>query len=374
MEHIFKGKWISDSEFADMRPRNVFHRQLDKVDLDCTQFRNRHIVFRKTFLATGDLSSAKIYVSADDYYKLYINGRFVAQGPAPCYHFQYNYNEIDVSEYLTEGENVMAVHTLYQGLINRVWQSGDLRHGLICDLVIDGQTVACSDESFRVATHSAYCEMGTCGYQTQFLEQYDSRAAEVGFERPDFDDSAWAFAKVCRFDDHGMTAQKSHMLTFERVAPQKTWTDGNRTVYDFGSNYVGYLVLRAKGKGGDEVTVRCGQELNEDGTVRFQLRANCTYEEKWILSGGDDLLDWFDYKTFRYAEVEWPQGTEVEEVFFSVRHYPFALSAKLKAEYAADENLRRVWDLCVHSQHYGVQEVIQDCMEREKGFSLGDGC
>ena len=31
-------------------------------------------------------------------------------------------------------------------------------------------------------------------------------------------------------------------------------------------------------------------------------------------------------------------------------------------------------DLCVHSQRYGVQEVIQDCMDREKGFYVGDGC
>ena len=31
-------------------------------------------------------------------------------------------------------------------------------------------------------------------------------------------------------------------------------------------------------------------------------------------------------------------------------------------------------DLCVRSQKYGVQDVIQDCMDREKGFYLGDGC
>mgnify|MGYP002520077177 CR=1 FL=1 len=36
--------------------------------------------------------------------------------------------------------------------------------------------------------------------------------------------------------------------------------------------------------------------------------------------------------------------------------------------------LQNIWDLCVHSIGYGVQEVIQDCMEREKGFYVGDGC
>ena len=80
-----------------------------------------------------------MYISADDYYKLYINGHFVTQGPTPSYHWQYNYNAIDVTAYLKPGRNVIAVHTLYQGLINRTWQSGDQRHGLIMDLEVDGE-------------------------------------------------------------------------------------------------------------------------------------------------------------------------------------------------------------------------------------------
>ena len=49
MTHNFKGKWITDGEFHNLKPRNVFHRQLEKVDLPCTEHRNRHILFRKTF-------------------------------------------------------------------------------------------------------------------------------------------------------------------------------------------------------------------------------------------------------------------------------------------------------------------------------------
>ena len=157
MSHIFKGKWITDSEFINTAPRNVFHRQLERVDLPCDKHRNRHILYRKTF-AIKSFKSAMIYISADDYYKLYINGRFVAQGPAPSYHFAYNYNVVDVSGYLKEGDNLIAVHTLYQGLINRVWQSGDNRHGLILDLDIDildidisnSAAIQCREESHAI--------------------------------------------------------------------------------------------------------------------------------------------------------------------------------------------------------------------------------
>jgi hypothetical protein len=46
----------------------------------------------------------------------------------------------------------------------------------------------------------------------------------------------------------------------------------------------------------------------------------------------------------------------------------------MKKEYRDDPALVRIWDLCVHSQRYGAQEMVLDCMEREKGIYVGDGC
>ena len=374
MEHTFQGKWITNSEFANLKPRNIFHRQLDKVDLPCDEHRNRHILFRKKFICDSLTKNAILYIAADDYYKLYINGQFVAQGPAPSYHFSYNYNIIDVSRYLQKGENLIAVHTLYQGLINRVWQSGDNRHGLILDLIIDENMIVASDESFKTSPHTAYTEMGICGYDTQFLERFNSNATEIGFDQIDFDDSCWENARISINADHTLTLQKSDMLEFEKIQPINTDVSENSILYDFGSNYVGYLCVCAKGKAGDIITVRCAQELNNDGTPRYNLRANCTYEEEWVLSDGESSLDWFDYKSFRYAELSMPASIEISDVYFCARHYPFTLKTQLRPEYASNKDLREIWDLCVHTQKYGVQEVIQDCMEREKGFYLGDGC
>ncbi len=372
--HRFIGKWISDEEFYALPARNVFHKQLEPLALPCDEHRNRHILFRKKFHLDKTAASAKIYISADDYYKLYINGRFVAQGPAPAYHTAYNYNTLDVTEFLLEGENLIAVHTLYQGLINRVWQSGDNRHGLLLDLSVDGEVKISSDESFLTAQHSAYREIGTVGYDTGFLEEYDSNASEVGFEKPDFDDSAWDRAHEVLADDHTVKAQESKMLVFENISPKMTRKNENKIFLDFGSNYVGYLAVSARGKARDTVTIRCAQELDDDGNVRFNLRANCKYEETWILGEGESSLDWFDYKSFRYAELILPEGCEIVDVHLVARHYPFELEASLKQEYASDENLKNIWNLCINTQKYGVQEVIQDCMEREKGFYVGDGC
>ena len=372
--HEFSGRWITDGEFCNLIPRNVFYKQLERPTLDCSEHRNRHILFRKKFFLDSDVSDAKVYISADDYYKFYINGSFAGQGPAPSYNFRYNYNVVDITHLLVKGENTIAVHTLYQGLVNRVWQSGDNRHGLILDVVLDGETVVSSDESFRTMPHCGYRETGICGYDTQFLEEYDSNAPEVGFEKPCFDDSMWSNAVIRESADYELHEQESKSLVFEKVLPKRSEYCNNTWFYDFGSNYVGYLDITAKGRKGDIITIRCGQELSDDGKVRFNLRANCKYEEKWILSDGESVLCQFDYKSFRYAEILLPDGCEITDVSMNVRHYPFELKTSLKKEFEDNEDLRRIWDLCINTQKYGVQEVIQDCMEREKGFYVGDGC
>lgn len=61
----------------------------------------------------------------------------------------------------------------------------------------------------------------------------------------------------------------------------------------------------------------------------------------------------------------------MENICLKARHYPFTLKSKPGF---TDSELEPIWKLCVNSMKYGVQEVIQDCMEREEGNYLGDGC
>lgn len=372
--HKFTGKWITDAEFAKLKPRNVFGRQLNKAALDCTEHRNCHILFRKSFIMTDKLEDTKLFISADDYYKVYLNGVFVGQGPAMSYHFRQNYNVIDVGTYLCPGENTIAVHTYYQGLINRVWQSGDNRHGLILDIVQGENVILASNETFRTHRHTSYTEIGTAGYDTQILEKFDSRAPEAFFYAADFDDSTWKTAQISAFADHTLKPQRTAMLAFEEIKPQSISREEGKIIYDFGANYVGYFSVRAKGKSGDKVIVRAAQEKEQDGSIRFNMRANCRYEEEWILSDDVSVLDWFDYKTFRYIEVAFESNIEFEAPVLSARHYPFMLFADMKPQYKENEKLTSIWNLCVRSQKYGVQEAVLDCMDREKGFYVGDGC
>jgi len=369
MQRDFQGKWITAEAFCNLLPVNVFHRQLDKIDIPSVGRGDAHILFRRWFEAESGRQTS-IYISADDYYKLYINGKFVCQGPAPGYPFHYYYNKIDITDYMQNGNNLIAVHTYYQGLINRVWVSGDDRHGLILDVEQEGEIILSSDESFRYAVHEGFEAMGIVGYMTQFLERYISGSHQEGFEKADYEDSAWKYAKLRRNTDYILYEQPTKMLVFEEIQPRLAW-DENGVTADFGAIYVGYLYAEARGTKGERIEILSAQELEEDGSLKWRLRCNCDYREEWQLSGGEDILNQFDYKSFRYARLNLPAGCTVENICLRARHYPFKLQA---SPGFLDEELLPVWNLCVNSIRYGVQEVIQDCMEREKGNYLGDGC
>ena len=367
-----QAKFICHKDFENLKPIDVFHKELspNPAEKHAESLCNRHILFRKKAVF-GKASKAILKITADDYFKLYINDVYVTQGPPPSYPDHYYFMEIDVTPFLKEGVNTFAVHNYYQGLINRVWVSGDLRSMFWCELYLDGKVALVSDESWLTATHTGYSSCGIIGYETAFAERYDSSAKEVGFEKELFDDSQWQPASIYKQTDYILQKSPIQPLSVYLKKPIYTERKGEVLFVDFGQEMVGYLRAKAKGKQGDKVLLRFGEELNPDGSVRFDMRCNCRYEEEWILSGKEDVLDQFDYKAFRYCEIMIPEGASVRDVEMQVRHYPY----EKKAVYETDnEQLRKVLQLCENTIKYGTQEVFVDCPTREKGQYLGDVC
>ena len=362
-------QFICHKDFENQAPICVFHKQKAEKPRkeDDERFLNRHILFRKRFEAGSGKAILKI--TADDYYKLYINGCFVTQGPAASYPQAYNYNEIDVTPFMLDGENLIAVHTYYQGLINRVWVSGDRRACLWCELTIDGKSVLTSDTSWKCHDHTGFSECGKVGYDTAFMECYDSRSPEAEFYLDYFDDSDWENAAIYKNADYTLRKQETASLELYRLDAEVIEPTEDGVFLDFGREAVGYIAAMAKGESGDTIILRYGEELNDDGSVRYKMRCKCVYEEKWILSGEYDYLNQFDYKAFRYAELILPDGVEINDVYMLVRHYPFDKKAIYNEE---NEQINEILTLCSDTIKYSTQENFVDCPTREKGQYLGD--
>lgn len=183
-------------------------------------------------------------------------------------------NRIDVLKYLRAGDNVLALDVYYQGLINRVWVSGDLRQGFICDLRVDGKSLVRSDEHFHYVRSASRMPGETYGYATGFNEKYDSREEPEGWKNLGFDDFMWTSPSVCEQPDYHFVEQETPVLATWMVEPEKVTRDGAKITCDFGRELSGVLLVKAAGAAGKRVFVRTGEELNEDGSVRVDGRQN----------------------------------------------------------------------------------------------------
>jgi alpha-L-rhamnosidase len=99
--------------------------------------------FRHDFELAGAPDPAPLYITADKAYRLYVNGRNVCRGPARGYQSHWPFDEVDLSGYLTDGHNWIAVegynpgistfqyvHQTWAGLLVAAgWRASGLRSG-----------------------------------------------------------------------------------------------------------------------------------------------------------------------------------------------------------------------------------------------------
>ncbi len=364
-------QWLSDPRMADLPTINYLIRAKEPAPA-ASGPKNIHTLMRDEITLREKPTSAQLYVTGDDYYKLSVNGTPLVQGPEGGYDFSYPYYALEISKALQGGTNCLASHVYYQGLRNRVWGSADNRSGFILRLEVtyaDGTTeIFETDDNWRVLPLEAFPGEDTIGYSTQFLEHIDMRHMPVGWEQVGFDERTWVSPAVGR-QDHVFIEQVTPPLQRYAVQPKvaKRLEDGT-WFYDFGTEIVGHTRVQVQGEAGQVITVRHGEELNDDGRVRYKLRANMTYEEKPVLSGKVDVIPFYDYRAFRYMEI---LDSPVEPVLWvEVRHHPFDPSESTFT--ASDTSLEQIFTLCKNTIQMGSQGGFVDCPTREKGQYLGD--
>lgn len=363
MDPVFqKAQWITDSLFFPLAPLEFLKKGQNEKEIECPEtLRHHHVLFQKSFSYRKTEEKVTLRISADDYYKLTLNGRFVCQGPAQGYAFCYYYNELDLTPYLREGENLLTADVYYQGFVNRAYNSADRRMGLIAEALQGKTLLFATDESWQYATVRGYSFTHTMGYNTLVAENFDSRIPN--------DPPAPALVKKT---DHQFSPAPAKLLQVYEKAPVLTEAlpDGG-LFYDFGGEITAVPRIRAVGKAGDRIRILFGEETEDSPVkVRFDMRCNCRAEEYWTLREGENLLEQYDYKAFRYMALI-PEGSaEIRELVAVVRHYPFD-DAYCTLE-TDDPDLQAVWQICKNGVKFGSQEVFTDCPLREKGQYAGD--
>jgi hypothetical protein len=80
------------------------------------ELHNGYAQFRRDFELKRVPKRAPFFITADARYMLYVNGRYVARGPARGYQVSWPYDEVDLAPYLVRGHNWISVVAYNPGI------------------------------------------------------------------------------------------------------------------------------------------------------------------------------------------------------------------------------------------------------------------
>lgn len=163
---------------------------------------NTFIFFRREVVLDDSPVETKGWILGESRYVLFVNGKRIQWGPAPC---DPRYSEADpldlVKKNLKKGRNIIAVQCLFYGQGDGTWPIG--KPGLIAKLDIkmrEGRTVqVVTDEKWNVKIATAWRPGNYKRWYLRSLqEERDERLYPNGWNDKKFSpDEAWHSAMIC---------------------------------------------------------------------------------------------------------------------------------------------------------------------------------
>lgn len=287
--------------------------------------------FRRAFHLDGGLLRGRLYLTALGVYEAHLNGSRLGDAVLTPgwtdYRQRIQYQTYDVTDLLTEGENVLGV------LLGEGWYAGYVgfdakRRGalygtsprLLAQLLVDepggARRIIGSDDRWRYAD-------GPVIYSDLLMgERYDARRELDGWTAPGFDDSVWTPAATCAPTAARLVSDRAEpvRVTAELAAKAVTRTGPGTYLVDLGQNMVGWVRLRVRGPAGTTVRMRHGEMLDAGGALYTENLRTAEATDTYIVRGSADgsaefFEPHFTFHGFRYVEVSgYPGDLRPEDV------------------------------------------------------------
>lgn len=272
-------------------------------------------LLRREFTVTGEIASARIYVTALGLYELRLNGARVGEDlftPGwTSYHKRLQYQTYDVTAMLKPGGNALGA------LLGDGWYKGELgwenkrniygnKAALLLQLHIqytDGtEQVVTTDHHWKASTGPILMS------EIYHGETYDARLEKPGWDTADFDDTDWSAVKSLPIPKSILVAQQNvPVKKIEEIKPVSIFkTPAGETVIDMGQNMVGWVRFQVKGPKGSKVVLKHAEVLDQHGNFYTENLRNAKQTIEYILKGTDQesFEPHFTFQGFRYVKVE----------------------------------------------------------------------
>jgi alpha-L-rhamnosidase len=150
--------------------------------------------FRKDIDLAVNPATFIIHVSADNRYKLFVNGTMVSLGPARGDAYYWNYETVDIAPYLSIGKNAVAALVWNEAQFSPAAQVS-VRTGFILQGNSSIEEVLNTNNTWKCMRDAGHQPIPGYFFAASKGEMVDMNQAVKGdWTNTDYDDSKWAFA------------------------------------------------------------------------------------------------------------------------------------------------------------------------------------
>ncbi len=367
-------------------------------------------LFRKSFELHTPAPEFIIHLSADNRYRLFVNGRRILEGPARSDPNHWFYESIDIGPLLKTGKNQLAV---------QVWNMGSymphaqmsVKTGLIIQGEGSVESLVNTNTSWKVTRDMAFKPLAQAGTGTVVGpgDSFDASLHPFNWESVYFDDSLWQnagmvgngipagvfgswdwqltprpipfmdsdtvkFQKVVRTENIRLSPEVREKLNW--VIPANTRC---RILLDNRVLTNAYPRMTVSNGKGARIQLEYAEALydenNEKGN-RQEItgkKIKQAFKDQWTVGGGEFrefTTLWF--RTYRYVELDIQTASEALEIenFDGIyTAYPFQELAQIKIDHPF---VRDIWETGWRTARLCAGETYYDCPYYEQLQYVGD--
>ena len=375
--------------------------------------------FRKVVHLDRQPDAFVVHISADNRYRLFVNGVPVNIGPARGDLEHWRFDTLDLARHLQAGANTLAVQVWNFGVHRPVAQISRQTA-----LVIQGNTpaesVANTDTTWRAFVNPAYAPLSGIGARLRTYivvgpgDEVDGSRYPWGWENTAFDDTDWDQARIVRNAEPRGTSTDALWLLEPRVIPLKETAEvrwhkvrraRNISVSEGFLNGSAPLTVPAHSRVSllldqNEITTAYPEfhVSGGKGSVIDMTYAEAPYEgdpaemsgikghrdelagkhirgfpDRWRPDGGAErIFRPLRWRTYRYVKLDIETRDDplvINDLRGEFTAYPFAENASFSSD---DDELAEIWDLSWRTLRIGSHEIFTDSPYYEQLSYVGD--
>lgn len=353
----WQAKWISGDYIVDKKNR---------YPVDC---------FKRDFKLDKDIKSARLYITACGIYEAVINGErvgnFVLAPGHTDYRKRIQYQTYDVTNQLVNGDNAIEIQLAdgwYRGscgawgLTNQYGTQTKILAQFEIKFADGTAQTIISDDNWR------WCNDGVI----LFADNKDGEIVDAN-KVPSY--RGTAIETKC--NDIPTASNNVFVTEHETFKPEMIVAPSGKILLNFKQNIAGYVEFKVNTKGGEKITLRCGEMLDENGELTLK-NIQCSSKKKttplqkieYICKNGEN-----HYKTkfaifgFQYVEVD--TSLEINPNDFTAIAVYSDLEETGKFD-SSNELLNQFVKNTMWSLKNNSADVPTDCPTRERHGWTGD--